>query len=936
MGMLARIFHSGGRICAMLLVADIGSANGAMVALPEVVLRPPPGRPQYLVLENLTRTPLDLAEWKFIDGIRFAFPPFSTNNPAASFLKPLEQVVISAAAEAPTRAAWPELAGRRVFGPWSGRLQPAGERVTLADKNGVPLCSARFEEPAPARADTGIVINEIMYDLPHGAPGSEYVELFHRGNTSVDLSGWRFTDGIHFDFPAGTRIEPGGFLVIAASAARMRACYGAIPLAGEYTGKLSRRGERLRLCDASGQVISEISYGVGGDWPAGARGQGRSLELIHPSLDPRRALAWQASDAVESSEFQQLSVTHLYLESGPEGPVADIRELHLRLAARGEVVLRNLRLLHHGTNVLHQADRLSPDGTGRSGWLAQGTHAGSFIAHGELHLVADARGDERGNQVEIDVPALTPRQTYELAGEARWISGTPRLLVQTWDRSWSASFTLPIPCRLGTPGRTNSHVPAVPPPVLAHLRHEPVVPKPGATVAVSVELQSRVPDSNVTLHHRSAGRSWNVAPMRPEGARFVARFPAGTTNGAVTEFYVEAQGRGEVTTLLPRAGVAAPALFVADDRPRESDLRLVRIILAPGDLAALSEAGPSRLSNQSLNSTVIWGGTNAVYGAAARRSGSLVSREAGQLKLKLKLPADAPFRGRTRFVYDDDAAEGRAYHNRVVRYLLYLLGQPANENEFVRLVVNAGPAQLREEVEPVSSEFTTRVFPGGGEGRLYRAEDDWWLADDGDGVNREARWIGVTNVAEAGWARRTGKSAEDSAGLERLLDLLNRRPLPVAELTNLLDVDAVLALAAVRGFVGDWDTLTMQRGHNAFLFQRPADGRFQLLHWDSDEGFVAGQPFSGPQVEPLLEVPGFRRRFEDHVRSLVRGTVGQPERFRQWLEQERAATAGRVLLADYPAFFARRSREAAEFLHRRPAREFSSSSSGAEPPMRPQ
>src|SRR5262249_19285278 len=133
-------------IYAVLLAADGWSATGAMVALPEIVHRPPPGRPQYLVVENLTRTPLDLAEWKFIDGIRFVFPPFSTNDPAASFLKPLERIVVSAAGETPTRVAWPELAGWRVFGPWSGRLRPAGERVTLADKNGVPLCSTRFEE----------------------------------------------------------------------------------------------------------------------------------------------------------------------------------------------------------------------------------------------------------------------------------------------------------------------------------------------------------------------------------------------------------------------------------------------------------------------------------------------------------------------------------------------------------------------------------------------------------------------------------------------------------------------------------------------------------------------------------------------------------------------------------------------------------------------
>ena len=41
-----------------------------------------------------------------------------------------------------------------------------------------------------------LVINEIMYDPPWQAEGTEFVELFNRGTRPVDVSGWRFSEGI--------------------------------------------------------------------------------------------------------------------------------------------------------------------------------------------------------------------------------------------------------------------------------------------------------------------------------------------------------------------------------------------------------------------------------------------------------------------------------------------------------------------------------------------------------------------------------------------------------------------------------------------------------------------------------------------------------------------------------------------------------------------
>jgi len=63
-------------------------------------------------------------------------------------------------------------------------------------------------------ADKDIIINEIMYHPPLDLEELQYVELFNRGQSPVDLSRWSFTKGIKFVFPAGSKLDPGGYLVV--------------------------------------------------------------------------------------------------------------------------------------------------------------------------------------------------------------------------------------------------------------------------------------------------------------------------------------------------------------------------------------------------------------------------------------------------------------------------------------------------------------------------------------------------------------------------------------------------------------------------------------------------------------------------------------------------------------------------------------------------
>jgi hypothetical protein len=871
-----------------------------------------------------------------------------------------------------------------VVGPWTGKLKNEGERLTVRDKNGVTLCTVKYstcdpwptadEEgrslklidpnqriddgrnwavspsrdvatarsclprsprlPAAASATPGtdVVINEIMFDPPSHLALSEYVELFNRGPRDIDLSGWQLSGGIHFRFPEETKIAAGGFLVVAQDADRLRAIHESVAVLGNFEGKLRNGGELIRLLDRAGHVANEVEFAAGGDWPELPRGGGSSLELLNPWMDNRLPSAWRASDESDKAPLRSYTATTLYRQANPHGDPSDFKELHLHLVGHGHVVLENIALLNGGTNYIPHGDRLSTNGSGATGWLCQGTHAASFVTNGQLHLVADGRGDDRANRVEIDLPGLEPGQTYELKFNARWVSGKPRLIAQTWDRSLVRSYLLEMPTHLGTPGRTNSQARRLPAPQIDALQHHPAVPRSGERVTMTARVTARTPGTVVELWHRpdraEAEPAWQRQLMRDDGTQgdaiagdgiYTAELDAYRTNGQVVAFFAQAVAADGQRSASPNGAADRPALFVVDDRPLPAGLRIVRWVLSARDLKAMADGNTAqfqfhypRLSNHRFNATFISEERDIFYNAEIRNCGSPLTREGDLDRVKIKLPADRPFRGHTELGYDDDAAEGKAYHNRVTRYLLYRLGHPVNENEFVRTVLNAGPIQLKEETEPVGNEFLSRNFAHGRQGDLYRIDDDWQFLDNWEGDMHQADWFYKGEDAGAyrsQWMKRTRETEDDYSQLIAFFKAVSATNWTESEIAQRLDPEATLKVAAVRGLIGDWDSFTLQRGRNCYFYRRPSDGRFQFLHWDSDEAFVTGQPLYSPRVQAWLEKPGHEQLFYGYVLELLTITWREPAQFRAWLEAEREATGDAVQQATYLNFFRVRAAE---------------------------
>ncbi len=145
-------------------------------------------------------------------------------------------------------------------------------------------------------ADSPVVVNELQYHPLSDDHGEEYIELYNSGSTAVGLSGWRFSDGIDYVFPAGVSIPPGGYVVVGHEPATVEAVYGIGGVLGPFaSGRLSNGGERVAIEDSLGVLVDEVTYDDHLPWPAAADGDGPSMELINPAFDNDRPCSWASS-----------------------------------------------------------------------------------------------------------------------------------------------------------------------------------------------------------------------------------------------------------------------------------------------------------------------------------------------------------------------------------------------------------------------------------------------------------------------------------------------------------------------------------------------------------------------------------------------------------------------------------------------------------------
>lgn len=154
---------------------------------------------------------------------------------------------------------------------------------------------------------TGLIFSEIMYH-PRPTPGSnahlEFIEIYNAGSVFEEMDGYQITGGVSYAFPAGLKILPGQFLVVAADPAAVQNAYGITGVLGPWIGSLNNSSDTIQLKDGRGAMKLDMTYSSTPPWPVAADGGGASLVLARPSYGEALPEAWAASARIGGSPGQ--------------------------------------------------------------------------------------------------------------------------------------------------------------------------------------------------------------------------------------------------------------------------------------------------------------------------------------------------------------------------------------------------------------------------------------------------------------------------------------------------------------------------------------------------------------------------------------------------------------------------------------------------------
>ncbi len=789
-----------------------------------------------------------------------------------------------------------------------------------------------------------IVINEIMYHPVSENDDDQYVELYNAGTNAVDLGGWRFVDGIDYEFPGSTRLRPGEYLVVARNAQRLLTNYAhlnATNTLGNFGGRLSHNGERLALAmpqpllvtDVTGAittnwmyvVVEEVSYGAGGRWGKWATGGGSSLELVNPRANRRLAANWADSDETAKAPWTPLEITGV-LDLGRNDYAVG---LQVFLEDEGECLLDDVEVIGPGgTNLVAN----STFATGVTGWSMQGDHDQSSWETTEgygdsksLRIRAAGRGDPGANRIRTALSSprsLVEGATATIRARARWLKGCPALLLRLRGNWLELAGRMTTPPNPGTPGLRNSRSVESLNPAIYSVHHAPVLPAADQPVTVTAQVDHPDGVSAVFLAYRvDPASDRSSVPMLDDGTGgdaiagdgvFSATIP-GQTAGRLVAFYVGAtDSAGTTTNTFPNNAPARECLVRFGEPQPVGSYPVYRLWMTQG--TASRWGSRLDLHNGLLDVTFVYGNQRAIYNAGACYAGSPFVRSGystptGSLcGYAVECPPDDLFLGVTDLALDYPVRDPAMQCEQIACWIGRELDIPYNYRRFVHLYVNGlRRGQIYEDAQRPNSDMVEQWVPGDTDGDLYKIDDWFEFADDGiNFVNTDAT---LENFTTAGggkktaryrwnWRKRAVRGDYDNyTSLFALVDAVNAQGSPsyTANLEAIADIDEWMRVFCLEHLVGNWDSYGYWRGKNMYAY-KPAFGRWIMLPWDID--FVLSASGDGPTTDvfgandylifSMYFHPPFARAYYGAIYDAVNGPL-RDEAFQPLLDAHYAA-----------------------------------------------
>jgi len=775
----------------------------------------------------------------------------------------------------------------------------------------------------------------------HGDSDLEFVELYNRSTDAVDLSGWRFVDGITYEFPAGARIESGGYAVVARHASRLLAAHPQLRrdiVFGNFRGQLDNGGERIALARPPSNLppdttlVDEVTYHDGGSWGTWSDGGGSSLELQDPHADNNHPGNWADSDESAKAPWTLLESTGLLV-----GGVGLVNQLQILSLGAGSFLVDDVEAFpSNGGNTV----RNGTFDLGITGWTPSGTHSQSFWApalersHSAcLRIDANGRGDTGANQVRTPLlPGLVFGQTATLRARVRWLRGHHEILVRLRGNHLEALGTLAVPSNPGTPGAANSRALPNAGPALSDVTHAPVLPAAGEPVRITAQITDPNGIAAVLLRYRiDPSPVFREIPMMSDGAdpsRFSVQFP-GQPSGTLVAFEILAtdSAPSPVTQRYPRREPRHEALVRFGEIQPAGPLGTYRLWMTQATFDAWSRRSP--LDNSPLPLTFVYNDERVVHGVGGLYAGSphlaptYNTPSGNPCGYVLQFPDDEPFLGAKEVVLDWPGRDATAQQEPFAYWLARELGIPFNHRRFIRLHVNGVTESQRrtiyEDAQQVNADLIESWMPTQTDGALHKIEQWFEFSDSLTTASVVAPRLEVYSLPNGqknpgryrwNWLPRSVRdSASDFSRLFDLVDAANE-PDPASyrtRLATLVDMEEWMRVFAVENIVVNFDAWGYDIGKNMYAYA-PPEGPWRLFLWDIDWVMTASAQhgysptstlmyrgparFSAANRDPVVgrmyDEPTFQRAYWRAIADAVEGPL-LPDRVANRLEVFHAA-----------------------------------------------
>jgi hypothetical protein len=770
--------------------------------------------------------------------------------------------------------------------------------------------------------NTDVVINEVMYDQrpltqsPFAEDPEQWVEIYNRGAVAADLSGWRFSEGMDYVFPAGTNLPPGGYLVISNNAAALQSKWPAVAskIVGNFGGNIRRGGELLRLTDAFGNPVNEVAFGNDAPWPIDAHGGGSSLELKDARADNGRPQTWAASNEAYRGSWQTYTFETLATPSVSNDPTV-WNEFIFGLLERGSMMIDDISVIEAPTGVNRQLIQNGTFDTSTTGWRFLGTHSRASViadpfgtgqvlrvdateAAEHMHNHAETMLKSAGSEVTIN-SALT----YRISFRARWISGSNLLNTRLYFNRIARTTALPVAPGGGTPGAVNSTAVANLGPTFSGLTHSPAVPPVGQSATVTVTAADPDGLGAVSLFYSVNGGGFVSAAMSNQGGgRYSGTIPA-QAGGTKVQFYVQASDTLGAIGTAPALGMNSRAMIQWEDGQARLTLNNVmpnnlRIVMTPADVNKLHTL-TNVMSNDRLPCTVIWNEREIYYDCGVHLHGSERGRdEPLRVSFNVRFPADQLLLGAHDSVVIDRSGAGDQFSQREIlikRAITRAGGIPGSEDDICRVIApqstHTGPAILgRQRV--VNGEYLESAYADGDNGDLFKYELIYHpLTTTGVTGNRgnpeNLKFPEPDNVAGVGvnglgtdkeayrwhWLIANLEEADDYSRLMTFLNAFGRTADSqyFADTNAMMDVSEWLRSFAVEVLFGIGDNYASGAQHNLYVYRRPADGKWVMFPYDMDFTFTnatTSSLFPNNDLTKLTQNAANRRTYWSHIYEL--------------------------------------------------------------------